>query len=236
MPAPEKLVCERKFVACNAAPQAAIALLQSMTCADGQFPVGALESVYFDDAGLSSFYEKANGDALKRKVRIRWYRPLPGRGSPEGPTDAFLEVKDRIGAARDKFRVRFQADGAMLDRAPLDDPAWGRLLRHACATAGMELADGLLPTVSIRYSRHRFVCPLTGARISLDYDISAPRANGAIFPLAVPQHCPAVVCEAKHNSVRTWPWTADLAAMGYLPMSFSKYGYFIAKLLSGDLS
>lgn len=235
MPASEQLVCERKFVSCNADPQGAIALLQAMTRPDGHYPVGSLESVYFDDAGLSSYYEKANGDALKRKVRIRWYRP-PAGGGPEGPTDAFLEIKDRIGAARDKCRVRFQADGALLDRAPLDDPVWDEILRGACASAGLELPAGLLPTVSIRYSRHRFVCPLTGARISIDYDIAAPRANGAVFPFAAPLSCPAVVCEAKHHSARAWPWSADLAAQGYACTSFSKYGYFIAKLLSGDLS
>ena len=222
------LVRERKYVCADADPALAAGVLRAWAEPDANYPEGELESVYFDTPGLASWREKANGDALKRKVRVRWYR-----GTPGGALRAFLEVKDRIGSARDKERFAFDAPAAFLADAPLDDPAWGAFLADAAARAGFALPAPLVPTVSIRYRRLRLRCPATDSRLSVDWDVSCPRANAALLPFAGPLACPYVVCEAKSPVADAWPFGPDLVRLGFRLRSFSKYGYFLERLLEG---
>ena len=224
------LVRERKFVSDRADPAAAAALLRAWAAPDPDFPEGELESVYFDTPALDAWRQKANGDATKRKVRLRWYR---GPATASGLRPAWLEVKDRIGSARDKARHRAECDAAWLDSAPLSDPGWPALLARLSAEAGFPVGDGLFPTVAIRYRRARFVCPATGSRLSVDHAIACPRANDALLPFAGPLGCPCTVVEAKSATVWDWPFGADLSRMGFRMESFSKYGYFLERILQG---
>ena len=223
------LVRERKFVSDRADPSAAAALLRAWAAPDPEFPEGELESVYFDTPGLDAWLQKANGDAVKRKVRLRWYRGP----APSGRRAAWLEVKDRIGSARDKVRYRAECDAAWLESAPLSDAGWPALLAQISAEAGFPVGDGLFPTVAIRYRRSRFVCPATGSRLSVDREIACPRANAALLPFAGPLGSPCTVVEAKSADVWDWPFGADLARMGFRIESFSKYGHFLERILQG---
>lgn len=224
------LVRERKFVSDRADPLAAAELLRAWAAPDPEFPEGELESVYFDTPALDARRQKADGDATKRKVRLRWYRgPVPAGGRRA----AWLEVKDRIGSARDKARHRAECDAAWLDGAPLADPDWTALLARLAGEAGFALGDGLLPTVAIRYRRSRLVCPATGSRLSVDRAISCPRANDALLPFAGPLDCPCTVVEAKSAVAWDWPFAPALARLGFRAESFSKYGYFLERILQG---
>ena len=229
MPDPAPLVRERKFVSDRADPSAAAALLRAWAAPAPEFPEGGLESVYFDTPGLDAWLQKANGDAVKRKVRLRWYRGP----APSGRRAAWLEVKDRIGSARDKVRHRAECDAAWLESAPLSDAGWPALLAQISAEAGFPVGDGLFPTVAIRYRRSRFVCPATGSRLSVDREIACPRANAALLPFAGPLGSPCTVVEAKSADVWDWPFGADLARMGFRIESFSKYGHFLERILQG---
>lgn len=228
---PQGLVCERKFTADVSMLQPALDILSLHCIPDPRHPEGEIESVYFDNPAFSSYWEKLNGDILKRKVRIRWY---PGSSSGSGTTKAFLEVKDRICAARDKQHLEFETDGDFLDDAPLEDEGWTLLLRERAEEAGVGLYDDLEPVVSIRYKRYRFVCPLTGSRISLDYDLRSPRGNGRLFPGCGAVSSPVIVCEAKSATHRSWSWTGTLARYGFKPESFSKYGLFMDRRFNGE--
>lgn len=224
------MVCERKFTSDRITQDAAIGVLQAFCKHDGEYPEGDLESIYFDDPMLTSYWEKANGDSLKRKVRVRWYHDAK---SASGTVDAFLEIKNRIGAARDKVRYRFSAPANLLVSGDLASPELSGLVYSAATAAGFAINDGLVPLVSIRYNRYRFVCPQTESRISVDWNIRATRANSCIFPLASPVDCPVTVCEAKSDTFRTWPFCDDLVRIGFRQESFSKYGYLVGKLLQG---
>ena len=228
---PRGLVCERKFTADGSMLQSALDILSLHCIPDPEHPEGEIESVYFDNPGFSSYWEKLNGDILKRKVRIRWY---PGSASGPGRTPAFLEVKDRICAARDKQHLKFEADADFLNNASLEDTGWGDLLRERADEAGVGLYDDLEPVISIRYRRYRFVCPLTGSRISLDYALQSPRGNGRIFPGCAAVSSPMIVCEAKSATHRSWSWTGTLARYGFKPESFSKYGLFMDHRFNGE--
>ena len=227
------LVRECKYVAERGDPLAAAAILEAWSAPDPGYPEGELESVYFDSPGLSSWREKADGDAFKRKVRVRWYRG--SRPGPDGTIPAYFEVKDRICAARDKKRARFAWDAAFLESAPLEDPGFARLLAAGAKAADAEdlALSALVPVVSIRYRRRRYVCPATGSRLSLDSRIRCPRANGAVLPFAGPLESGAVVVEAKSDEVRSWPFGPSLLRAGFAMRSFSKFGHFMEQLVNG---
>ena len=223
------LVRERKFVSDFVDPRAVHVLLRAWTLPDPRFPEGELESVYFDTPAFDAWRQKANGDATKRKVRLRWYHGP----APSGLRAAWLEVKDRIGSARDKARHRAECDAEWIENALLSDPGWTALLERLAADAGLPLGAGLFPVVSIRYRRSRFICPETGSRISLDHAIRCSRANDSMLPFAGPVNCPCTVVEAKSDHAWNWPFGSDLASMGFRMESFSKYGYFLNSILQG---
>lgn len=231
----EGLVCERKFVSSGTPAEEICCTLRAYCMPDPKFPEGELESIYFDDARLSSYREKANGDSLKRKVRIRWYR-TGGAGDEIRP--AFLEIKDRIGAARDKVRFPFSAPIADLERRHLSDGFYVSLLVEQSECAGFPISRTLVPSVAIRYKRHRFVCPVTHSRVSVDYGIVCTRANCNLFPYATGEPVPLAVaiCEAKSATARAWPFGEALMRLGLRMESFSKYGYFVEHMLQGGFA
>ncbi len=224
------LVCERKHVGPALLREAVLSLLRLHCLPDPKHPAGWIESIYFDDEAASGYWEKAHGDAWKRKVRIRWY---PGTSAPSGGRiDAFLEVKDRICAARAKVHRAFVAEAALLQDAPLGDPRLADLLQELLCAAGFPPRPELRPSLSVRYHRHRFVCPHTQARISLDCDLSSPRSNPGRLPAGPPLRSGRIVCEAKSAQAESWPWSAAICRLGFRRQSFSKYGEFMERYLN----
>lgn len=227
------LVCERKFVSDRVRPEVAISVLNSYCRPDGQFPEGELESIYFDDANLTSYWEKINGDSLKRKVRIRWYHYTADK---EGHCRAFLEIKNRIGAARDKERYEFIGNYDFLSNADISDLRFVKLLEQITKDSGLPIPSGIVPSVAIRYHRNRFVCPLTHSRISVDYNLQCTRANKIFFPMPVKLTTPLVVCEAKSPTARHWNFEESISRIGFHLESFSKYGHFVTQQLQGGFA
>ncbi len=219
------MVCERKFAAPVELLDPALALLMHHCLPDPSHPVGTIESIYFDDEFMSAYWEKADGDMFKRKVRLRWY-PDGALPAP-GPIAAFLEIKERFGAARDKRHLRFMADGTLLGGAPLHSATLTRLLYDR--PAACSLPAGLTPTISIRYHRHRFVCPVTGARICIDSEIHSDRVNTMRFPVGGRLDADFLVCEIKSAGREPPTWSADLFRLGFRARSISKYGLFMEK-------
>jgi hypothetical protein len=229
-------VCERKFVAPEAAWAGAMAALSLHCVPESAHPRGIVESIYFDDEWFSSYWEKSDGDSYKRKVRLRWYAEEgdAARAAP-GEIQAFLDVKDRIGALREKRHIAFRADAALLTRASLRDPALRDLLQREVRAAGLPISEALVPTIGIRYCRHRFVCPCTGAKINLDSEICSPRANSDLFTGAAHLTSGRIVCEAKAQTVQEYPWGESLMRMGFRSQSFSKYGLFMEIHIQGSI-
>ena len=67
---------------------------------DGASPAHQEPASDFDTPDLASYAEKANGDYLKTKLRLRWGTPLgrPARPRTAAPWTAWLEVKQRQGS------------------------------------------------------------------------------------------------------------------------------------------
>ena len=146
--------------------------------ADAAHPAGIVSSIYYDSIQWDALNEKINSDYIKTKFRLRWYRE-PGSGN-FSPT-SFAESKHRIGCRRIKSRVATELSPERLDSISLEDaalqsvPEW--LRRN-----GIPTGANLFPSLLVRYTRHRYVEPVTGARVSIDSGISTPRINRRMLP------------------------------------------------------
>jgi len=222
-------VNERKFVGDAADRAFALGLLDAWLAADRRYGTGHVNSVYFDTPGLRSWGEKANGDNLKRKVRIRWY----GRaGELGGETPVFLELKRRVGSARCKVRVETRAPAELLVRAPLSDPAWPALFAAEAERLGEPVGPEWTPVCRIEYDRVRYDDFENGSRVAVDWNIGAV-PNGERFPWAVPVALGAVVCEFKNRGGEPPRWSEALQRAGLRLRSFSKYGECMNRIVKG---
>jgi hypothetical protein len=76
--------------------------------------VGAVyrvSSQYFDTPDLSAYWEKVDGERVRRKYRLRYYS-VEGEGGAEQAKGAFMEIKHRINNTVYKERVKLTDAGA----------------------------------------------------------------------------------------------------------------------------
>ncbi len=228
---PPRLVTEQKWVGHRADSTAALALLDARCLPDPEHPAGRISSVYFDSPDGRAYEEKANGDNLKVKVRIRWYDGDARLSAREIPI--FIEVKQRIGQARRKCRVCARAPGQELRAAPMDGPFFSELLTRHAGQLDEPVPAGLVPMLRISYERWRYVCPETGGRVAVDRDIAGDRFNPLYFNAPAPVRLDSSVCEYKSNGARVPSWAGTLAGFGYRLQTFSKFGACVAAARSG---
>jgi hypothetical protein len=144
-------------------------LMNEMCRPDRKFPEGQVNSLYYDTIDLAQYMRSIDGDLRKHKVRIRWYDKIEDY---EGDIPIFVELKMREGLTSTKQRRRLLVPPRYLDRDSLssgiiDSMTMARIL----AAFGYFPDRPLRPIVLIAYRRHRFTEVMTGARVSLDYDI-----------------------------------------------------------------
>lgn len=222
-------VNERKFVGDARDRDFVLALLDSRLQPDREHASGHVNSVYFDTLFLRSLAEKADGDNLKRKIRVRWY----GRPAQLAPlTPVFLEVKRRFGSAREKVRVAASAPADLLARSPLRSPAWTALLAARVGELGEPVGTEFSPVCRIEYDRVRFDDPESGSRVSVDWDVMA-FPDESRFPWAAPVALNVVVCEFKNRGGVPPRWSEALHRAGLRLRSFSKYGECMDRIVSG---
>lgn len=70
-----------------------------------------VSSVYFDTPDFTSYWEKLDGEAVRRKFRLRYYSIDHSNGQPHVKA-AFMEIKHRINNTVFKERVRLSDEGA----------------------------------------------------------------------------------------------------------------------------
>lgn len=226
------LINERKFTGPVGSLPFVLALLDARCTPDARYPAGRVNSVYFDTMGKRAYWEKANSDNLKMKVRLRWY----GRGGDlSGDIPAFLELKYRLGSARRKVRLHVLVSADWLCRAPLCDVSFRDFLAGHEQALGAAVGMDWTPTVCVSYDRVRYDDPVGGSRISVDGDIRADRFNADLFPWATPVALNAVVCEFKNRGGVPPVWADEMARARFRLGSFSKYGECISRLMDGVL-
>ena len=227
------LVNELKFVGNPAWAVDATGLLATICQPDPQYPVGHIHSIYFDTLPRDFWADKKDGDNLKQKVRIRWYGQ---EGLPESADiPVFIEVKNRLGSARDKSRINVSAPARWIQSTPLADPAIAAFLYQYAPTLSEPIPLSLVPVICISYIRQRYVCPLTGSRIALDTRIRAERANATQFPALRNVHLEQIVCEFKNQGKILPGWVESFYSLGFRLRSFSKFGECINQILHGGI-
>ncbi len=85
--------------------EAILADLQSYMAPDTHGDSGgqyAITSLYYDSADFGAYWEKIEGEKLRRKVRVRTY----GKDIVLGTTTCFLEIKERQNKTLSKRRVK----------------------------------------------------------------------------------------------------------------------------------
>lgn len=207
---------ELKFVGDRWLREPVLRLLRLACRPDPDFPESTVLTVYYDTPGLDCLREKRNSDYLKTKLRLRWYR-VGGR-----LTDAFLEVKLRLGARREKRRVAVPHQSAWSTSGSLDVPSLRRVPR-LLRPAGIVTPDHYRPILLVRYRRHRFIEPHTGLRASLDSDIHTPAVSRTEGLTPNPIPLPVTVFEFKGPRDHLPESLRVLTTLGFRKASFSKY-------------
>jgi hypothetical protein len=157
----------------------ALALLRRACRPDPDFPVGQVNSLYFDSLDLDQHKRSDSGEFSKDKIRIRWYgedldphkTALDGAPGPayDGTARVWLELKSRRGFASTKQRTTMDvAASALAFNALKNGIVPASVLEETMAGFGFFAFGPLRPVVTISYWRLRFVEPRSGFRISID--------------------------------------------------------------------
>ncbi len=213
---------ERKYPISDARAPLFRAWLNARLRPDPQYPDGVISSCYFDTPGLDAYWESADGQLVKHKLRLRWY------GDPIDPfAGAWLELKSRDGAISSKQRLRFAAQGQSLGEGVFlpDRERLTEVLQNLDPSAPPVLEA----TALIRYRRERWRDPASGLRVSLDTNvrIAPPRPGPAWRPL--PR---GAVLELKSSGPLP-PRLRGLGRFGLQRTAHSKYALAVEQLLGG---
>ena len=218
---------ELKFVFENSRASVLIKWLELRCQPDPDFPTGKVSSIYYDTLNWRYLNEKINSDFLKTKIRIRWYEDI---NTGHQGDQSFLEAKYKIGSSRKKKRVATEYSGKWLSRIPLSDPKLIGIPFLLCEL-GVKIPPTLFPAFQISYKRFRFIEPLTGSRLCIDFDIGMPRTNWHMLPKTGRGILPCGVFEVKGSQTELPGILRQLTAMGCRKESFSKYSGCVNELL-----
>ncbi len=213
----------------------AMASWLSMNCKiDKEYPESRIQSIYLETLNTESYFEKINSDFFKTKFRVRWYEMADRQGTQESSsTPFFLEKKMKIGAKRLKNRWVHNTRKDEADRFPLSSAyhqQWHRLFTEK---EGEDIPH-FLPFIQISYIRKRFVDLFSGARLSLDFDISVEKSNEFLLPPPTNTILPMGVFEVKSGS-QTPPQTLHFLTKNLArKANFSKYERCISYLVSNS--
>jgi hypothetical protein len=221
---------ETKFVFNNSSSHIIVQWLERRCLRDPKFPQGIVSSLYYDTKDWRFLRDKINSDFLKTKVRVRWYADMD-TGDPKG--FSFLETKNKIGRRRFKFRTNTGIPASWFSEVDLSN---GKLLDipHLLKSHGIVIHGTLFPAFQINYKRKRFIDPVTGLRLCVDYDINTPRVNGFLLPRSNPFMLRNAVFEMKGRISELPEVLHQLTALGCRKRSFSKYISCYHKIMRRD--
>jgi len=222
---------ERKFFILPRNLNFARTLMNEVCRPDRQFPESQVNSLYYDTVDLAHYMRSVDGDFRKHKVRIRWYDKIEDY---EGDIPIFVELKMRAGLGSTKQRKQLFIPPRYLDKRSLSSGIIdSMMLARILAAFGYFPDRPLRPVVLISYWRHRFTEVMTGARVSVDYDIRSTLVARELGYGECDLKLRGGVLEIKRHSMEL-PHTLvrRVKLLGTQWSRFSKYGECIETHLS----
>jgi hypothetical protein len=199
---------------------------------DPLYPSSIVSSIYFDTPELSHYRESRNGEFLRSKVRLRWYTDTEDanlRAGPDGEVRCSLEVKAKQGALSGKTRREVWIPLEDLLYAPFSAERVLELPAAVC-DLGYHPPGLLVPVLTIRYRRRRYLDIAGGGAVALDAEIRCTGVNQAVIQGLTPVHLDVGVLEVKGMNRQSREVLEPIAA--YLRKSpFTKYGFALESLM-----
>jgi hypothetical protein len=244
---------EQKFFVRPDRMDLAMGLLFRTCRRDPAFPAGQVNSLYFDTFDLEEHRRSDAGDSNKDKIRIRWYgtdldphrRGAAGEAAAEAAAAAaadhpdggligaplpetiqvWLERKTRRGFSSTKQRLAVDVPNSALAFSALSRGivAPGFLIDTMAGFGFFPPKARFCPVIAISYSRYRFVEPVTGFRISLDWRIRSSLVMPGLGRGERGLELPGAIIEVKGSRFDIPPALRDLAEIGASWTRFSKY-------------
>lgn len=217
---------ERKFYLPSSAIPFAAHLLKHCCPPDRQYPCGTIHSVYYDTADLDHLDESEQGSRIRHKIRIRWY-DSPQDGSA---VRVFLELKSRNGFAGRKQRKEQTVSAKHLQSSVMRDGLlpYGHIV-NTLTEFGYHSSNRLYPVILVTYQRLRFADILTGARVSLDWNIQSRLVNPMLNRGEGLLRMEGGVIEIKG---KTCELPVTLQSLGLLGTDWSRYSKYASCLRS----
>lgn len=189
--------------------------------------ISTICSIYFDTPSRLSFGEKEASDHRKTKFRIRWY--ADASGTPLD-TPAYLEIKEKHGAARRKRRIALPVSPRTLAETALTDSLFAGIFQRSLPSDTASPGEALRPVLELRYERHRYGHPVYAETFCLDSDIRCTRTHPACLPQAHGSPLDHSVFEQKGAAQQPLPVLQALPRFGVRRASLSKYFLAILQL------
>jgi hypothetical protein len=221
---------EQKFFIMPHRYDLAFALLRRTCREDPEYPLGQINSLYFDTPDLDQHQRSDAGEYNKDKVRIRWYDEEcdPHRADcadrSDRPVRVWLERKSRFGFASTKQRECLTVPACRLAHDALGQGILPTTtLAHTVAGFGFFTHAPLVPVIAISYWRHRFVEPETGFRISIDSRIRSSLVMSGLGQGERALELPGAIIEVKGARFEVPRSLRDIAEIGTSWTRYSKY-------------
>jgi hypothetical protein len=219
---------EQKFFIPPLKESLAFALLRRTCREDPEFPVGQVNSLYFDTPDLDQHQRSDCGEYAKDKIRVRWYGeeydPHRKMAASDEKVRIWLELKSRRGFASTKQRLTMDIPAAALTYSALPKGIVpNSLLVRTMAGFGFFAPGRLIPVVAISYWRYRFVEPRTGFRISIDSHIRSSMVMPGIGGGERALELPGAVVEVKGPVFEVPQSLRLIAEIGSSWTRYSKY-------------
>jgi len=210
---------ELKYIVPNQNIHPLLEFVRTLCIPDSKYCDAMVSSIYFDSDDFHNLHEKINSDYYKTKYRVRWYQDYK---SQELSDRAYMEAKMREGSTRSKRRVMCRLNPTELEEIDLEDRAL-QCIPLQFSEAGVIPENNLFPVLQIKYSRRRFLEPLSGYRVSIDTDIGVTKINQRLLPDGRPATLQNAVIEIKGEVTRLPDSFIPMIKMGMRKASFSKY-------------
>lgn len=146
---------ERKYQTELSAPEVQTVLLASSALLQPIYYRRRVNSLYFDTPEFEYFQQNVRGDAVRKKVRVRWY------GEDAAPTQFQIEIKSREGELIRKESQLYSVVDVWSENALTD------VVRSELSTVLPE-AGVLVPTLRNHYWRSYFASSSTAIRVTVD--------------------------------------------------------------------